>query len=136
MEIYVDGASSGNPGLSGAGVVLVANGIYEQHAIPLGAYTNHEAEFMAVKLGLELACSKQPTLIRLYTDSKIVIESIEKRHAKNPLFKPLLDQILQLIDQVPLFFIEWKNVAQNKQADQLARQAIQKARRQKNKKKA
>ncbi|WP_239254481.1 ribonuclease HI family protein [Listeria ilorinensis] len=130
MEIYVDGASSGNPGQSGAGIVLIADGIYEQHAVPLGLYTNHEAEFIATKLGLELALPKQPTLIRLYTDSKIVIESIEKKHAKNLLFKPLLDEILQLIEQVPLFFIEWKNVAQNKQADQLARQAIQKARRQ------
>ncbi|HCW3315550.1 TPA: ribonuclease HI, partial [Listeria monocytogenes] len=51
MEVFVDGASAGNPGPSGAGIVLKAEGIYEQFAIPLTVMTNHEAEFIAIKLG-------------------------------------------------------------------------------------
>ncbi|WP_280842077.1 5'-3' exonuclease H3TH domain-containing protein, partial [Listeria monocytogenes] len=45
-------------------------------------------EKTAIKLGLEEALKKQATLIRLYSDSKVAIEAIHKRHAKNPLFKP------------------------------------------------
>lgn len=126
MEVFVDGASAGNPGPSGAGIVLKADGIYEQFAIPLAVMTNHEAEFIAIKLGLEEALKKQATLIRLYSDSKVAIEAIHKRHAKNPLFKPHLDAILEMADSLELFFAEWRNVSQNKQADQLARQAIKK----------
>lgn len=124
MEVFVDGASAGNPGPSGAGIVLKAEGIYEQFAIPLAVMTNHEAEFIAIKLGLEEAIKKQATLIRLYSDSKVAIEAIHKRHAKNPLFKPHLEAILEMADSFELFFAEWRNVSQNKQADQLARQAI------------
>ncbi|MBC1393697.1 ribonuclease HI family protein [Listeria innocua] len=126
MEVFVDGASAGNPGPSGAGIVLKAAGIYEQFAIPLEVMTNHEAEFIAIKLGLEEALKKQATFICLYSDSKVAIEAIHKRHAKNPLFKPHLEAILEMADSVELFFAEWRNVSQNKQADQLARQAIKK----------
>ncbi|EAD5715335.1 reverse transcriptase-like protein [Listeria innocua] len=126
MEVFVDGASAGNPGPSGAGIVLKATGVYEQFAIPLKVMTNHEAEFIAIKLGLEEALKKQATFIRLYSDSKVAIEAIHKRHAKNPLFKPHLEAILEMADSVELFFAEWRNVSQNKQADQLARQAIKK----------
>ncbi|EAF2956266.1 ribonuclease HI family protein [Listeria swaminathanii] len=126
MEVFVDGASAGNPGPSGAGIVLKADGIYEQLAIPLEIMTNHEAEFIAIKLGLEEALKKQATFIRLYSDSKVAIEAIHKRHAKNPLFKPHLEAILEMTDSLELFFAEWRNVSQNKQADQLARQAIKK----------
>ncbi|WP_088808595.1 MULTISPECIES: ribonuclease HI family protein [Listeria] len=125
MDVFVDGASSGNPGLSGAGIVLKADQIYEQHAIPIGILTNHEAEFIACKLGLELALTHNPEFIRIYTDSKIVLDSVEKNYVKNPLFKPHLDAILKLAEQVPLFYINYRNVAQNKKADELARQAIQ-----------
>ncbi|MBC1399608.1 ribonuclease HI family protein [Listeria fleischmannii] len=125
MDVFVDGASSGNPGLSGAGVVLKSDQIYEQHALPIGILTNHEAEFIACKIGLELALTHNPDFVRLYTDSKIVIDSVEKRYAKNPLFKPHLDAILQLAELVPLFYINYRNVSQNKKADELARQAIQ-----------
>lgn len=126
MEVFVDGASAGNPGPSGAGIVLKAEGIYEQFAVPLAVMTNHEAEFIAIKLGLEEALKTQATFIRLYSDSKVAIEAIHKRHAKNPLFKPHLEAILEMADSVELFFAEWRNVSQNKQADQLAHQAIKK----------
>ncbi|EUJ32978.1 ribonuclease HI [Listeria floridensis FSL S10-1187] len=127
MDLYVDGASSGNPGLSGAGIVLVAEGIHEQVSLFLGEMTNHEAEFMAAKRGLELALTYKPDFIRLYSDSKIVVASIEKEYVKNPLFKPHLDEVLLLAGKVPLFFTNYLHVSQNKQADKLARQAIQQA---------
>ncbi|WP_163654062.1 ribonuclease HI family protein [Listeria sp. PSOL-1] len=126
MDIYVDGASAGNPGISGAGIILVGENLYEQHAYPLSVMSNHEAEFIAIKLGLELAVTKQAHFVRLYSDSKVAIEALEKRYVKNPLFKPHLTEILNLTEKIPLFYPAWRHVTQNKQADQLAKQAIQK----------
>ncbi|MBA3925018.1 ribonuclease HI family protein [Listeria rustica] len=127
MEIYVDGASAGNPGPSGVGIVITADGVYEQISIPLGILSNHEAEFIAIKMALIQAVTYEPTFIRLYSDSKVAIEAIEKRYAKNPLFQPHLDSILPLIESIDLFFIQWIPSASNKKADDLARQAIQKS---------
>ncbi|KGL40999.1 ribonuclease HI [Listeria sp. SHR_NRA_18] len=127
MEIYVDGASAGNPGPSGIGIVITADGTHEQISIPLGILSNHEVEFIAIKTALTKAIPYNPTFIRLYSDSKVAIDAIEKRYAKNPLFQPHLDTILQLIDSIDLFFIQWIPSASNKKADDLARQAIQKS---------
>ncbi|MDT0110073.1 ribonuclease HI family protein [Listeria booriae] len=126
MEIYVDGASAGDPGLSGIGIMLIADGIYEQISQPIEMMSNHEAEFIAMKTGITQALTYHPTFLRIYSDSKIVVQSIEKRHAKNPIFKPHLDTILQLLDTNDLFFVQWIPSASNKKADDLARQAIQK----------
>ncbi|MBC1501937.1 ribonuclease HI family protein [Listeria weihenstephanensis] len=126
MEIYADGASAGNPGLSGIGIVIIADGIYEQISLPLGILSNHEAEFIAIKTALTKAVTYKPFLVRLYSDSRVAVEAIEKRYAKNPLFKPHLDVILDLIDSLELCFIQWIPSTSNKKADQLARQAIQK----------
>lgn len=82
MEIYVDGASAGNPGPSGIGIVITADGIHEQISIPLGILSNHEAEFIAIKTALTKAIPYNPTFIRLYSDSKVAIEAIEKRYTK------------------------------------------------------
>lgn len=126
MEIFVDAASAGNPGLSGAGIVLSQGELHEQLAIPLGTMTNHEAEFIAIKLGLRRAVELGETaFVRVYSDSKVAIEAIEKRFVKNQLFKPLLEEILQLISHFSLFFIEWRSVTKNRKADELARRAIQ-----------
>lgn len=126
MEIFVDAASAGNPGLSGAGIVLSQDELHEQLAIPLGTMTNHEAEFIAIKLGLRRAVELgETTFVRVYSDSKVAIEAIEKRFVKNPLFKPHLEEILQLISHFSLFFIEWRSVTKNRKADELARRAIQ-----------
>lgn len=126
MEIFVDAASAGNPGLSGAGIVLSQGELHEQLAIPLGTMTNHEAEFIAIKLGLRRAVELGETaFVRVYSDSKVAIEAIEKRFVKNPLFKPHLEEILQLISNFSLFFIEWRSVTKNRKADELARRAIQ-----------
>ncbi|MBC1922386.1 ribonuclease HI family protein [Listeria grayi] len=126
MEIFVDAASAGNPGLSGAGIVLSQGELHEQLAIPLGTMTNHEAEFIAIKLGLRRAVELGETaFVRVYSDSKVAIEAIEKRFVKNPLFKPHLEEILQLISHFSLFFIEWRSVTKNRKADELARRAIQ-----------
>lgn len=127
IEIQVDGASKGNPGLSGAGVVIKSDGHIWEYSFPLGIISNHEAEFIAVIKALEICQRKFPhTVLAFQSDSQIVVDSIEKNYVKNPAFKSLLDEINELKQSFVHFFIKWIPSRQNKHADQLARAAIRK----------
>lgn len=126
IEIYTDGASQGNPGPSGAGIYIQIGNETFSHSIPLSDMSNHEAEFHAVKFALEI-CKEQfaGEILSFRSDSKIVVDSIEKEHAKNKTFAPILHDILQLIESFPHVFFKWIPEKQNIHADRLAREAIQ-----------
>lgn len=124
LEIYIDGASAGNPGPSGIGVFIKGEGHHLKISEPIGITDNHTAEFHALIKGLQVAIRLQSSLVSVRSDSKIVVSSIEKRYAKH--YAPLVEEALALIDQIELFFIKWIPDEQNKAADALARQAIQK----------
>ncbi|QXE00225.1 ribonuclease HI family protein [Terribacillus sp. DMT04] len=125
IEVYTDGATSGNPGLSGAGIVIVYEGMRKTYSVPLGMMTNHQAEFWAIIKALEICQNDHPeAIISLRSDSQAAVQAIDKEHTKNKDFQPLLEQILQLSSGFPYFFIKWIPEKQNKAADQLAREAI------------
>lgn len=126
IELYIDGASAGDPGRSGAGIVIKQNGHIEKYAIPLGMKNNHEAEFLALIKGLEKCLPYKHAIISARSDSAIVVQAIEKQYVGNKNFQKLLDQCIFLSNQFALFFIKWIPSNQNKIADQLAKQAIQK----------
>ncbi len=75
--IYTDGASKGNPGPGGYGVVL----IYGKHRLEKSEgfrlTTNNRMELMAVIAGLE-ALKIAGSKVVVYTDSKYVADSVEK----------------------------------------------------------
>jgi ribonuclease HI len=126
IEVYIDGASAGDPGPSGAGVFIKGNGIVEKHSIPLGNMTNHEAEMHALLKGLEVCIQKGYRVVSFRTDSQLVDRAIEKEYVKNKKFAPLLDNALLLTKELDLFFMKWIPSGQNKVADELARVAIRK----------
>ena len=128
VEVYIDGASAGNPGPSGAGIFIKGNGITEKYSIPLGIMTNHEAEYHAFIKALEICLEKgfHDTVLSFRTDSELVNRAVEKEFVKNKLYAPLLDLSLYLLKQLNLFFMKWIPSAENKAADELARQAIRK----------
>jgi ribonuclease HI len=126
LEVYIDGASSGNPGPSGIGLFIKGEG----HSIQIGEFigesNNHVAEFIALIRGLEEAKKLGTSFVSVRSDSKIVVSSMEKKYVKNEQFKPYLEEALKLADEFDLFFIKWIPEQQNKAADLLARQAIRK----------
>ncbi|MDQ0272045.1 reverse transcriptase-like protein [Cytobacillus purgationiresistens] len=126
IEVYIDGASAGNPGLSGAGIFIKANGAVERHSIPLGMMENHEAEFRALIHALHICIDKGYTTVSFRTDSQAVNRAIEKEFAKNQKFAPLLKEALLLSNQLDLFFMKWIPSTENRAADELARAAIRK----------
>lgn len=127
IEVYTDGASKGNPGPSGIGIVIKADKKLYEYAFLVGNLSNHEAEFHAVIKGLELCKTYFPNdILSFRTDSKVVVDTIEKNYTKNTAFLPLLTSIQEQIMEFPYFFIKWIPEKQNYLADRLARNIIQK----------
>ncbi|MFY3792932.1 ribonuclease HI family protein [Ureibacillus sp. MALMAid1270] len=126
LEVYIDGASAGNPGPSGIGVIIKGEGHSVQISEFIGVTNNHLAEFTALIRGLEEAKKLDTTLVSVRSDSKIVVASIDKQYVKNEEYKPFLEKAIELINSFDLFFIKWIPDNENRAADTLARQAIQK----------
>jgi len=78
IEIYTDGASSGNPGPGGYGVVLKSGPHYKELAAGFRKTTNNRMELMAVIVGLE-AIHKPGQEVVIFSDSKYVVDAVEKR---------------------------------------------------------
>ncbi|MBM7663254.1 ribonuclease HI [Bacillus mesophilus] len=124
IEVYIDGASAGNPGPSGAGIYIKGNGVLERYSIPLGNMSNHEAEYYSLIKALEICIEKEFSIVSFRTDSQLVDRAIEKEYVKNKQYAPLLETALKLTKQFDLFFMKWIPSSQNQIADELARKAI------------
>lgn len=77
IELYTDGASSGNPGPGGYGVILRSGPHYKELSEGFRKTTNNRMELMAVIKGLE-ALRKPGQDVVIYSDSKYVIDAVEK----------------------------------------------------------
>lgn len=77
ITIYTDGASSGNPGRGGYGVVLISGKHRLEKSAGFSLTTNNRMELMAVIEGLE-ALKIPGSRVVVYTDSKYVADSVEK----------------------------------------------------------
>jgi len=77
ITIYTDGASSGNPGPGGYGVVLLSGKHRLEKSAGFRLTTNNRMELMGVIVGLE-ALKIPGSKVVIYTDSKYVADSVEK----------------------------------------------------------
>lgn len=75
--MYTDGASRGNPGPGGYGVILMAGANKKELSQGYKRTTNNRMELLAVIAGLE-ALKKQGLHIVIYSDSKYVVDAVEK----------------------------------------------------------
>lgn len=80
VEIYTDGACSGNPGAGGYGVVLLYGNKRKEMSEGYRMTTNNRMEVLAVIKGLEAL--KEPCQVTLYSDSKYVVDAIQKGWVK------------------------------------------------------
>ena len=105
--LYTDGACSGNPGPGGWGAILSYQGHNRELSGGEKNTTNNRMELTAVIKGLEAL--KEPCVVELYSDSKYVIDALEKGWAlgwqkkgwikadKKPALNPdLWEQLLDL----------------------------------------
>ena len=137
VEIFTDGACSGNPGPGGWGVVLRYGETEKELSGGEPATTNNRMELMAAIMGLESL--RRPCPVKLSTDSTYVKDGItrwiidwKKRGWKTADKKPVknVDLWQRLEAAVGHHQIEWEWVRghsghpENERADQLARDAI------------
>ena len=76
VTLYTDGACSGNPGPGGWGAILEFNGTEKELSGGESRTTNNRMELTAVIEGLKAL--KEPCTVELYSDSKYVIDALEK----------------------------------------------------------
>ena len=81
VTLYTDGACSGNPGPGGWGAILEFNGHEKELSGGERSTTNNRMELTAVIEGL--SALKEPCIVELYSDSKYVIDSLEKGWARS-----------------------------------------------------
>ena len=130
LKVYVDAASKPQTPYGGIGIVLSEKEFYQQIAIPIqGDFDNHELEFQAVIYALEECCKHhfQDKFINIYSDSKIVVQTLEKNYTRNEKFSKYLTLINEKLTTFQFVFFHWISDNQNKGADNLARQGLQKA---------
>lgn len=128
LIVEADGGSRGNPGISGAGAVVIdsENGkVLREISEAVGIATNNVAEYTALLLGLEAAFDIDPTasvLVRM--DSKLVVEQMSGRwKIKHPDMMALGSKVQKLISNQSVEFV-WIPREQNGLADALANKAM------------
>ncbi len=138
VDIYTDGACSGNPGEGGYGIVMLYNGARKEVNKGFKLTTNNRMELLAVIDALNLL--KEPCKVNLFSDSKYVVQAITdgwlvgwvQKNWKNSKKEPvknidLWKQLLPLLNKHEIEFIWVKGHAdnvENERCDELARDAI------------
>ncbi len=78
ISIYADGASRGNPGPGGYGAVMLYGTLRKELSDGFRLTTNNRMELLGVIAALE-ALKKEDTTVTVYSDSKYVVDSVEKK---------------------------------------------------------
>ena len=76
--IYTDGSAKGNPGNGGYGIVMMSGSYRKELKQGFKLTTNNRMELLAVIIALE-SVKKENSEITIYSDSKYVIDSVEKK---------------------------------------------------------
>ena len=126
LEIYVDGACSGNPGKAGIGVVINANGqCVKEISRFIGKATNNIAEYSALICALREAIILKAKRIKVFTDSELIYRQVMGQYkVKNQKLKILWEEVQLLqkkFDSVVLMHVLRDK---NKEADRLATSSL------------
>jgi len=132
LNVYTDGGSRGNPGISGYGVVIYdeTKKIICKESKFLGIKTNNEAEYLAIIASLEWIKKNQSflkiTKINFFADSQLMIRQLQGIYkVKAPTLLPLFSRVQQLLIQINIPH-NFKDVRResNELADKLANIAM------------
>jgi ribonuclease HI len=125
LIINIDGASRGNPGPSGIGVVVIKNKLtIAEYNEFIGEKTNNQAEYAALKKALQIA-SIFDNEITVLSDSKLVVSQRNNRYrVRNKQLKITFREISNLEKQFRAVIYKYIPRAKNQYADFLANRAI------------
>jgi ribonuclease HI len=126
IHIYTDGASSGNPGPSGIGIVLQYGEKTKEISKFIGNTTNNVAELEAIRTAL-MELKRRNLPVRIYTDSSYAhgVLSLGWKAQKNRDLVASIRTMLAALKEVTLIKVRGHSGhEQNERADQLARAAV------------
>lgn len=124
---HCDGGSRGNPGPAGYGAVVQDP---EGHTVArlnefLGIQTNNFAEYSGLLAVLRWAIEHQAPQVRVVSDSELMVKQLQGKYkVSSPAIRPLYDEAKKLVRQLEGFEIRHTLRAGNKEADQLANEAM------------
>ncbi len=141
VELFTDGACSGNPGPGGWGAILRAKGVEKELSGGEAPTTNNRMEMMAVIEGLRAL--KRPCVVEVYTDSQYVQKGISQwihawkkkgrlaEDSPNPVANQDLWRILDALAAEHKVTWNWvrghAGHPENERADALARKGLKEA---------
>jgi len=123
---YTDGASLGNPGPMGIGVVLYREGFrIEELSEYIGDGTNNIAEYTAVIRALETAHRLGDKTVHIKSDSQLIVRQLNGEYkVKDPKLRPLKKQVEDLCYGIE---VEFEHIPREKntEADDLSKEGAE-----------
>lgn len=126
-KVAIDGASSGNPGPAGIGVIISEDGkgVLKEISERIPDTTNNVAEYTALIRGLSEALEMGFRAVTVVTDSELLARQITGVYkVKNPKLAKLYGEALALMERFEGFSITAVSRAENREADRLASRAV------------
>lgn len=126
---HTDGGARGNPGPAGYGVVIHDAQGNKVAALSqyLGRQTNNVAEYQALIAALEYADEHAPKALKVISDSQLMVMQVKGVYkVKEPTLRDLHARVSQLVRRMEWFEIEHVLRGKNREADELANQAMDK----------
>lgn len=127
IRVYTDGASRGNPGMAGIGVVIhVSKDQVIEEKSYIGIATNNTAEYKALIHGLKiLKGMKLASPLKIYSDSQLMVRQLNGKYKiKQPHLRNLAREVNELLRFFPSHEIIYVPREKNRHADRLANEAI------------
>lgn len=126
LTMYVDGASTDNPGDAGIGIII--NDQDDRQVGKVSAYigkgTASYAEYTALVRALKIAVYFKSKLLKVRIDSELIVKQVKgESPVKNEELKPLYNEMLEYISKIDSFRIELISRTTNEKADYLAKKA-------------
>jgi ribonuclease HI len=124
---HIDGGARGNPGPAGYGVVIEDQAGRRVAGLSqyLGHHTNNYAEYSGLLAALEYALTHGPKALKVISDSELMVRQITGVYkVRNAALLELYQKAQQLIRQLEWFEIGHVLRESNREADQLANEAM------------
>ena len=125
LNVHIDGASRGNPGPSGIGIIIFRNNfLILNYGEFIGFHTNLLSEYLALKRALQFALLIDRE-IKIYTDSMTIVQQREsKERIRRKELKILFREINNLEKKFKKISYEYIPRKRNTSVDLVAKKAI------------
>ena len=131
LNLYTDGCARGNPGPAGAGFVIfdVTGKEIETGYKFLGkSYTNNQAEYGAIIVGLSKCLKHSKGIIHIYSDSELVVKQMKGAYKiSKPHLRELAKNVRTLMEGFKKVTFHHIKREKNTRADELANKAVDQA---------